>query len=206
MTQPLEKLRGDLQMIADMIEPNSRVLDIGCGEGELLAWLGDRKNVDGRGIELSMDGVRAGVGNGLSVIQGDADTDLENYPAEAFDYVVLSQTLQATRNPRSVLENMARIGKRIIISFPNFGYYGVRLRLLVNGRMPVTRSLPDSWYQTANIHHCTIYDFEDLCAETGLQIERGVALDNKGRPLPFGARSALANLFAAQALFMLSKT
>jgi len=206
MTQPLEKLRGDLQMIADMIEPNSRVLDIGCGEGELLAWLGDRKNVDGRGIELSMDGVRAGVGNGLSVIQGDADTDLENYPAEAFDYVVLSQTLQATRNPRSVLENMARIGKRIIISFPNFGYYGVRLRLLVNGRMPVTRSLPDSWYETANIHHCTIYDFEDLCAETGLQIERGVALDNKGRPLPFGARSALANLFAAQALFMLSKT
>ncbi len=206
MTQPLEKLRGDLQMIAEMIEPNSRVLDIGCGEGELLAWLGDRKNVDGRGIELSMDGVRAGVGNGLSVIQGDADTDLENYPAEAFDYVVLSQTLQATRNPRSVLENMARIGKRIIISFPNFGYYGVRLRLLVNGRMPVTRSLPDSWYETANIHHCTIYDFEDLCAETGLKIERGVALDNKGRPLPFGARSALANLFAAQALFMLSKT
>ena len=206
MTQPLEKLRGDLQMIAEMIEPNSRVLDIGCGEGELLAWLGDRKNVDGRGIELSMDGVRAGVGNGLSVIQGDADTDLENYPAEAFDYVVLSQTLQATRNPRSVLKNMARIGKRIIISFPNFGYYGVRLRLLVNGRMPVTRSLPDSWYETANIHHCTIYDFEDLCAETGLKIERGVALDNKGRPLPFGARSALANLFAAQALFMLSKT
>lgn len=206
MTQPLEKLRGDLQMIADMIEPNSRVLDVGCGEGELLDWLGDRKNVDGRGIELSMDGVRAGVGNGLSVIQGDADTDLENYPAEAFDYVVLSQTLQATRNPRSVLENMARIGKRIIISFPNFGYYGVRLRLLVNGRMPVTRSLPDSWYETANIHHCTIYDFEDLCAETGLQIERGVALDNKGRKLPFGARSALANLFAAQALFMLSKT
>lgn len=203
MTAPLDILRGDLQMIADMIAPDSRVLDIGCGDGALLAWLGKRKNVDGRGIELSMDGVRDGVGNGLSIIQGDADTDLENYPADAFDYVVLSQTIQATHNPKLVLENMARIGHRVIVSFPNFGYLGVRFDLLVRGRMPVTRSLPEHWYDTPNIHHCTIVDFYDLCDRTGLAVERGLALDNNGCQLPFGTQSIFANSFAAQALFML---
>ena len=141
MTRPLERLRGDLQLIADMIDPDSRVLDVGCGDGALLAWLGTRKGVDGRGIELSMDGVRACVGSGLSVIQGDADADLENYPDDAFDYVVLSQTLQATHDPKTVLEHMARIGRRVIVSFPNFGHWPVRLGLMFQGRMPRTRNL-----------------------------------------------------------------
>lgn len=205
MTAPLARLRGDLQMIADMIEPDSRLLDIGCGDGALLAWLDQRKNIDGRGIELSMDGVRACVGNGLSVIQGNADTDLEDYPAGAFDYVVLSQTLQATANPKTVLANMARIGRHIIVSFPNFGYWRVRLGLLLRGRMPSTTTLPHSWYDTPNIHLCTILDFYDLCAEAGVVAEHAVALDGHGRPLPFAASSALSNLFAAQALFMLRK-
>ena len=205
MTAPLVRLRGDLQMIADMVQPDSRLLDIGCGDGALLAWLDQRQKVDGRGIELSMDGVRVCVGNGLSVIQGNADTDLDDYPENAFDYVVLSQTLQATSNPRAVFENMARIGRHIIVSFPNFGYWRVRVDLLLGGRMPATTILPHSWYDTPNIHLCTILDFYDLCNEAAVVAERAVALDSHGRPLPFAANSALANLFAAQALFMLRK-
>src|SRR5271167_1279049 len=134
----LPTLRGDLRLVADLISPESRVLDVGCGEGELLAYLARAKNVDGRGIELSQSGVNACVRHGLSVIQGDADRDLAEYPSDAFDYVVLSQTLQATRNPRSVIENLVRIGRHAIVSFPNFGHWRIRLDLLLNGRMPLT--------------------------------------------------------------------
>jgi methionine biosynthesis protein MetW len=199
------KLRGDLRLVADMIEPGSRVLDVGCGEGELLAYLAEAKGVDGRGMELSQSGVNAGVRHGLSVIQGDADHDLQDYPSDAFDYVVLSQTLQATRQPRSVIAHLVRIGRRAVVSFPNFGHWRIRLNLLVNGRMPVTPVLTHAWYETPNIHLCTILDFIALCEELGVVIERSVTLDRNGLPYRLNPRGALANLLAEQALFLLRR-
>src|SRR6202007_932705 len=176
------ELRQDLRVIAEMIEPESRVLDIGCGDGALLAYLARNKSVDGRGIELSQSGVNSCVGHGLSVIQGDADRDLEAYPAGAFDVVVLSQTLKATRRPKRVIETLVRIGRRAIVSFPNFGFWRIRLNLLLRGRMPVSHLLNNPWYETPNIHLCTIRDFVALCDEIGVRVERGVALDRQGRP------------------------
>jgi methionine biosynthesis protein MetW len=199
------KLRGDLRLVADMIEPGSRVLDVGCGEGELLAYLAEAKGVDGRGMELSQSGVNAGVRHGLSVIQGDADHDLQDYPSDAFDYVVLSQTLQATRQPRSVIAHLVRIGRRAVVSFPNFGHWRIRLNLLVNGRMPVTPVLTHAWYETPNIHLCTILDFIALCEELGVVIERSVTLDRNGLPYRLNPRGAIANLLAEQALFLLRR-
>jgi len=198
-------LRVDLKLIADMIEPGSRVLDVGCGEGALLDWLGRTKNVDGRGIELSMAGVSAAVSHGLSVIQGDADTDLKDYPSGAFDYVILSQTLQATYEPRTVLSNMLRIGRRAIVSFPNFGHWRVRAHLLLRGTMPVTDTLAYDWYDTPNIHFCTIRDFLDLSRSLGITVEKSVALDRGGKVLPLPDCEGIANLFADQGLFVLSR-
>lgn len=198
-------IRIDLQLIADMVEPSSRVLDVGCGDGALLQHLWKTKGVDGRGIELSQAGVNACVRNGLSVIQGDADTDLKNYPSDAFDYVILSQTLQATRNPHTVLDHMARIGRRTIVSFPNFGYWRMRMSLAWNGRMPVTENLPHRWYDTPNIHFCTIRDFVALAREMNLHVERGLALNGKSRPMGVTATGALANIMAEQAVFLLSR-
>ena len=199
-----DDLRRDLRLIADMIAPGARVLDIGCGDGALLAYLTRHKGVDGRGMELSQSGVNACVGHGLSVIQGDADRDLEAYPSGAFDVVVLSQTLQATRNPRRVVETLVRIGRRAIVSFPNFGFWRIRLNLLTAGRMPMSPLLPYPWYETPNIHLCTIRDFVALCDEVGIRIERGVTLDRLGRPYPFEPHGRLANLLGEQGVFVLS--
>ena len=199
------ELRGDLRLAAEMIEPGSRVLDIGCGDGELLSYLTRQKDVDGRGMELSQSGVNACVRHGLSVIQGDADNDLADYPTGAFDYVVLSQTLQATRNPRQVLLHLARIGKRAIVSIPNFGHWRIRASLLIQGRLPKTALLPFPWYETPNIHLCTIQDFATLCAEEGIRIERSISLDRWGRPYRLNPVGALANLLAEQGLFLLAR-
>ena len=197
------ELRQDLRLIAEMIEPGSRVLDIGCGDGSLLAYLARQKSVDGRGIELSQSGVNACVGHGLSVIQGDADRDLEAYSAGAFDVVVLSQTLQATHRPRRVVEELVRIGRRAIVSFPNFGFWRIRLRLLLTGRMPVSHCLAYPWYETPNIHLCTIRDFVALCDEIGVRIDRSVTLDRQGQPYSLDPRGSLANLLAEQGIFVL---
>jgi methionine biosynthesis protein MetW len=199
------ELRRDLGLIAELVAPGSRVLDIGCGDGALLAHLAATRGVDGRGMELSQEGVNACVRNGLSVIQGDADNDLEAYPEGAFDYVILSQTLQATMRPRAVLESLARIGRHAIVSLPNFGYWRVRLRLATTGRMPNSALLGYHWYDTPNIHLCTIRDFVALARELGLVIERAHMLDHHGDPYGFGLDSALANLLAEQAVFLLRR-
>jgi methionine biosynthesis protein MetW len=197
--------RVDLLVVAQMVKPGSRVLDVGCGDGELLKILTETKNVDGRGIEISREGVNFCVAKGLAVIQGDADTDLVDYPDDAFDYVILSQTLQATWQPRVVLEHMLRIGERAIVSFPNFGHWKIRLMLLMFGRMPRTANLPETWYDTQNIHFCTIRDFRDLCNEVGVKIETAVALDAWGRKLRLNFPWWVWNLFGEQAVFRLSR-
>src|SRR5262245_45838087 len=178
---PAIALRPDLAAIAEMIPPFTRVLDIGCGDGALLEYLARVKGVDGRGLELSQQNVNACVARGLSVVQGDADTDLGEYPSGVFDIVILSQTIQATRHPRHVLSELLRIGTRTIVSFPNFGHWRVRLSLLVNGRMPVTKALGHLWCDTPNIHLCTIADFLSLAKNSGARIEHAVALEESGQ-------------------------
>jgi methionine biosynthesis protein MetW len=201
---PASFARADLLLVADMVEANSRVLDVGCGDGTLLRLLSEEKGVDARGIELSQGGVNDCVAKGLSVIQGDADTDLTAYPDDAFDYVILSQTLQATRQPRKVLENMLRIGRHAIVSFPNFGHWRIRVQVAIGGHMPRTRQLPAPWYETPNIHFCTISDFVGLVKEIDARIERGVALDRLGVPLQSSA-SFVWNLFGEQVIFRLTR-
>ncbi|MBM3577628.1 MAG: methionine biosynthesis protein MetW [Alphaproteobacteria bacterium] len=203
--QPLDQPRLDLAVIADMVASGARVLDVGCGDGALLQLLAQKKGVDGRGVELSQRGVNECVAKGLSVIQGDADTDLADYPDDGFDYVILSQTLQATRRPRAALANMLRIGRRAIVSFPNFGYWRVRTQLAVTGRMPVTGHLAYRWHDTPNIHLCTIRDFVELVDQLGARIERGVALDRSGAPIRFNAPWWVWNLFGEQAVFLLER-
>jgi len=197
--------RVDLLLIAEMVAPGARVLDIGCGDGTLLRLLAEKRAVDGRGIELSQAGVNSCVAQGLSVIQGDADTDLVYYPDLAFDYAILSQTIQATYAPRDVLKQLLRIGKRVVVSFPNFGHWRVRTQLMFGGKMPKTDNLPDRWYDTPNIHLCTIKDFLGLCKDAGATVERAVALNAYGRKLGVSMPTFAQNLFGEQAVFLLSR-
>jgi len=200
-----ETPRVDLVLITEMVASGSRVLDIGCGDGTLMRLLAAKRGADARGIELSQAGVNSCVAQGLAVIQGDADTDLVHYPDLAFDYVILSQTIQATYSPRHVLEQLLRIGRRVIVSFPNFGHWRVRTQLLFGGKMPKTDNLPDRWYDTPNIHLCTINDFLDLCRDAGAKVERVVALNAYGTKLGVSMPLFMQNLFGEQAVFLLSR-
>lgn len=193
-------LRPDLTIIADNVAPATRVLDIGCGDGALLAALRNEKQVDARGMELDPHGVAECVAKGLSVMQGDADSDLSDYPDATFDYAILSQTLQTTKRPDMVLDELLRVGRKGFVSFPNFAHWKVRASLLWNGRMPVTRLLPIAWYETPNIHHVTIRDFRELVSDRGYRIEGEWFLSGDRRIGP-----AAANWRAEHAVFLLTR-
>jgi methionine biosynthesis protein MetW len=197
--------RVDHLLIAEMVKPGARVVDVGCGDGELLSLLEAERDVDGRGIELSQSNVNLCVAKGLSVIQGDADHDLVNFPDASFDYAILSQTLQATRRPRHVIEQLLRIGRRAIVSFPNFGHWRVRVQILTRGRMPVTPNMPETWYDTPNIHFCTIKDFLALCEEIDAKVESSVALNAYGQSMGKRLPYSWQNLIGEQAVFLLTK-
>jgi methionine biosynthesis protein MetW len=181
------------------------VLDIGCGEGELLELLTREKGVDGRGLEISEEGVSACLARGLAVVQGDADRDLDHFPTKAFDYAILSQTLQAMRDPRHVLAELLRIAERAVVSLPNFGHWRIRLDLLTKGRMPETRALPEPWWSTPNIHLCTLRDFTMLCDELELRIDACAALADGKPARPIEAGRPIENWRAESAIFLLSR-
>lgn len=205
MNNALAAQRTDLRVIADLVAPGSRVLDIGCGDGALLSLLESERGAEGRGLELGPENVAQCVARGLSVIQGDADSDLAGYPDDCFDYVILSQTLQATRAPMDVVRHMLRIGRKVIVSIPNFGHWEVRLSLLFNGRMPVSEKLPYQWYDTPNIHFCTIADFVHLAEDLNATVERAVALNGAGTRLAVNLPWWIWNVFGQQAVFLLSR-
>ncbi len=197
--------RSDYEVIAAMVRDNASVLDVGCGDGELLQLLQKENHVKGRGMELSQDGVNACVAKGLSVVQGDADRDLADYPDNSFDYVVLSKTIQAVRHPRAVLKELVRIAERAIVSLPNFGHWRMRAELLTTGRMPNTPALPTRWCETENLHLCTVRDFADLARELNLDIERAVPIANGQPGAPFARSIWRANWFAEEAVFLLAR-
>lgn len=196
-------LRSDLAAIAAMVPERAHVLDVGCGDGALLEHLVATKQVDGRGLELSQTDVNACVARGLPVVQGDADTDLADYPSGVFDVVILSDTIQSTRKPRTVLGHLLRIGKRTVVSLPNFGHWRVRARLFTSGRMPRTSALDYAWHETPNIHLCTIADFVALARDENATIERAFALQGDGRTIVMRPDAWWPNVFAERAIFLL---
>ena len=199
------QIRFDLEIIANLIEPDSKVLDIGCGNGELLKYLKDKKAVDARGLELSSIYVSESVRKGISVIQGNAEDDLIYYPDDSFDYAILSQTIQAMHDPRKVMEQMLRIARFAIISLPNFAYIKNRLYLTFKGEMPVSKTIPYQWYDTPNIHFCSIRDFEKLCIQMGFDIQKRIYLTNKRLLSGWCGTRMWANCFAEYGIFLITK-
>ncbi len=200
----MKNIRADHRIISKIVTKNSRVLDIGCADGKLLHLLGKEKNVSGQGIEIDYSKVETCLRKGLSVIEGDANKEIVNFPKESFDYVILSQTLQTVERPKWLLNEILRIGKSAIISFPNFGYWLCRAQILLNGRMPITNDLKLPWYDTQNIHLCTVKDFCDLIRESNFKVDKKFGLHKKKMLLfPFSLFSL--NLLASHAVFLISK-
>ena len=199
----MNNLRKDLNLIANLIEDNSKIIDIGCGDGELLDFLSKNKNARIQGLEIDQKKVNKCVAKGLSVIQGDADKDLSLYPEKSFEYVILSQTIQATLEPKKILSELTRIGEKAIISIPNFGFWKVRLDLLFKGKMPITRKLNSTWFDTDNIHLCTILDFLELCDQLNLTVKQTVTITSKKQKKFTGKPSIKENIFAEEAIFLI---
>jgi methionine biosynthesis protein MetW len=201
----LSQIPEDFREILRLVRPGARVLDVGCGEGELLELLTREKRVDGQGLEISQEGVAACLARGLAVVQGDGDRDLDHFPTRAFDYAILSKTLQQMRAPRHVLSELLRIADQAIVSVPNFGHWRMRVSLLTRGRMPETRVLPDPWWATPNIHLCTMRDFTDLCRELDLRIDACAALSDGKPARSIDPDGLLENWRSESALFLLSR-
>ena len=199
----MNNLRKDLNLIANLIDDNSKIIDIGCGDGELLDFLNKNKNAKIQGLEIDQKKVNKCVAKGLSVIQGDADKDLSLYPEKSFEYVILSQTIQATLEPKKILYELTRIGEKVIVSIPNFGFWKVRLDLLFKGKMPITRKLNSTWFDTDNIHLCTILDFLELCDQLNLTVKQTVTITSKKQKKFSGKPSIKENIFAEEAIFLI---
>lgn len=201
----MSALREDFKEILRLVRPNTRVLDVGCGEGDLLDLLTREKGVDGQGLEISPSGVAACLAKGIAAVQGDGDRDLDHFPTQAFDYAILSKTLQQMREPRHVLIELMRIADRALVSVPNFGHWRMRWALLTQGRMPETKALPDPWWSTPNIHFCTLRDFTMLCAELGLRIEACAAVSPDQPARSIDPARPIENWRAETALFLLTR-
>jgi|TARA_B110000438_G_C15775996_1_gene634086 methionine biosynthesis protein MetW len=198
-------VKQEFKIIADLVEKNTRVLDVGCGDGTLMEFLKNNKKINIRGIEISKNNVQKCVGKGLTVIEGDAEKDLKQFPDHSFDYVILSQTLQAFLNPEKVISELLRVGKKAIVTIPNFGYWKVRLHLLIKGTMPITRTLPDEWYNTPNIHMCTIKDFFNFCKERKINLYKSIALQNLKSSNINNSNISFKNLSAVLGIFLIEK-
>jgi methionine biosynthesis protein MetW len=198
-------MKNEFKVIADLIEKNTRVLDVGCADGTLMKFLKDNKNIDIRGLELSKDKVQECIAKGLTVIEGNAEKDLKQFPDKSFDYVVLSQTLQAFLNPEVVISELLRVGKKAIVTIPNFGYWKVRLHLLTKGTMPITKTLPDEWYNTPNLHMCTIKDFVYFVKSRNFKVFKSLALNDQHVSLINNTNLGIKNLFADLGIFLIEK-
>lgn len=201
----MDSAREDFREILRLVRPGARVLDVGCEDGELLELLKTEKGIDGQGLEISPAGVAACLAKGLAVVQGDGDRDLDHFPTRAFDYAILSKTLQQMREPRHVLSELLRIADQAIVSVPNFGHWRMRVSLMTRGRMPETRALPDPWWATPNIHLCTLRDFTELCHDLDLRIDACAALSSGKPARPMNPEGAWENWRAESALFLLSR-
>ena len=198
-------MKNEFKVIADLIEKNTRVLDVGCGDGVLMEFLKDNKNIDIRGLEISKNKAQKCIEKGLTVIEGNAEFDLKQFPDKSFDYVVLSQTLQAFLNPELLINELLRVGKKAIVTIPNFGYWKVRLHLLLKGTMPVTEALPDQWYDTPNLHMCTIKDFVYFVKSRDIKIFKSLALNEKNTSLINNNNLGIKNLFSDLGIFLIEK-
>ena len=198
-------MKNEFRVIADLIEKNTRVLDVGCADGILMEFLKDNKNIDIRGLEISKNKVQKCIEKGLTVIEGNAEFDLKQFPDKSFDYVILSQTLQAFLNPEPVINELLRVGKKAIVTIPNFGYWKVRLHLLLKGTMPVTETLPDQWYDTPNLHMCTIKDFVYFVKSRNIKIFKSLALNETNTSTINNNNLGIKNLFSDLGIFLIEK-
>ena len=198
-------MKKEFQIISELIKNNKRVLDVGCGDGTLMKYLKDNKNVDTRGLEISKNNVQLCISKSLSVIEGNAESDLQQFPDLSFDYVILSQTLQAFYNPEKVIDDLLRVANKAIVTIPNFGYWKVRMHLLLKGTMPITKNLPDEWYNTPNLHMCTIKDFYNFCSKKNIELYKSIALNGEKTSLINRINLNIKNLYSELGIFLIQK-